>query len=123
MLATRRSLDWRHDYGRRARATTRRIPGILVVGLLVVIAAIAAALGFQLLVPSSSSAAGDCFAFRAVRWIDGKQTTITGVVLGQPGYPQAAAGLVAADDMVNRIAGQGAAPNPPQPPRHQEPSP
>jgi D-alanyl-D-alanine carboxypeptidase len=40
-----------------ARTTTRRIPRILVAGLLVVIAAIAAALGYQLLPSSSSTAA------------------------------------------------------------------
>jgi zinc D-Ala-D-Ala carboxypeptidase len=39
-----------------ARATTRRIPRILVAGLLVVIAAIAAVLGYQLLASSSSTA-------------------------------------------------------------------
>jgi zinc D-Ala-D-Ala carboxypeptidase len=39
-----------------ARTTTRRIPRILVAGLLVVIAAIAAALGDQLLASSSSTA-------------------------------------------------------------------
>ena len=33
-----------------------------------------------------------------------KQTTITGVVLGQPGDSQVAAGLAAADAMVDRIA-------------------
>ena len=50
-------------------------------------------------------AAGGCFAFRAIRWIDGKGTTITGVVLGQPGDNQIAAGLAAAATMVDRIAG------------------
>jgi zinc D-Ala-D-Ala carboxypeptidase len=39
-----------------ARATTRRIPRIFVAGLLVVIAAIAAVLGYQLLASSSSTA-------------------------------------------------------------------
>src|SRR5207244_7041170 len=53
----------------------------------------------------SDDAAGGCFAFRAIRWIDGKPTTITGVVLGQPGHNQIAAGLAAADAMVDRIAG------------------
>ena len=46
---------------------------------------------------------GDCFAFRAVRWTDGKWTTITRVVLGQPGQDQIAAGLAAAEAMVDRI--------------------
>jgi D-alanyl-D-alanine carboxypeptidase (penicillin-binding protein 5/6) len=61
--------------------------------------------GFVGVKTGSDDAAGGCFAFRAVRWIDGKRTTITGVVLGQPGHDQIAAGLTAADAMVNRIAG------------------
>ena len=43
-------------YSEPARTTTRRIPRILVAGLLVVIAAIAAALGYPLLASSSSRA-------------------------------------------------------------------
>src|SRR6266487_3329999 len=43
-------------YREPARTTTRRIPRILVAGLLVVIAAIAAALGYQSLASSSSTA-------------------------------------------------------------------
>ena len=43
--------------GAPARTTTRRIPRILVAGLLVVIAAIAGALGYQSLASSSSTAA------------------------------------------------------------------
>jgi D-alanyl-D-alanine carboxypeptidase (penicillin-binding protein 5/6) len=69
--------------------------------------------GFVGVKTGSDSAAGGCFAFRAIGWIDGKRTTITGVVLGQPGYAQA--GLAAADAMVNRIAGPGAVPDSPQP--------
>jgi D-alanyl-D-alanine carboxypeptidase (penicillin-binding protein 5/6) len=61
--------------------------------------------GFVGVKTGSDAAAGGCFAFRAVRWIDGKRTTITGVVLGQPGHDQIAAGLAAAYAMVNRIAG------------------
>jgi len=61
--------------------------------------------GFVGVKTGSDDAAGGCFAFRAVRWIGGKQTTITGVVLGQPGHDQIAAGLMAADAMVDRIAG------------------
>jgi D-alanyl-D-alanine carboxypeptidase (penicillin-binding protein 5/6) len=61
--------------------------------------------GFVGVKTGSTDAAGGCFAFRAIRWIDGKRTTITGVVLGQPGHDQIAAGLAAADAMVNRIAG------------------
>ncbi|MBS2538772.1 D-alanyl-D-alanine carboxypeptidase [Catenulispora sp. NF23] len=60
--------------------------------------------GFVGVKTGSDNAAGGCFAFRAVRTIDGRQTTITGVVLGQPGEDQIGAGLRAADGMVNRIA-------------------
>ena len=45
--------------------------------------------GFVGVKTGSTAAAGGCFAFRAIRWIDGKRTTITGVVLGQPGHDQA----------------------------------
>jgi hypothetical protein len=62
--------------------------------------------GFVGVKTGSTDAAGGCFAFRAIRRIDGKRTTITGVVLGQPGDNQIAAGLAAADAMVDRIAGQ-----------------
>jgi len=61
--------------------------------------------GFVGVKTGSTAAAGGCFAFRAIRGIDGKRTTITGVVLGQPGDNQIAAGLAAADAMVDRIAG------------------
>jgi D-alanyl-D-alanine carboxypeptidase len=44
-------------YREPARTTTRRIPGILVAALLVVIAAIAGASGYQVLASSSSTAA------------------------------------------------------------------
>ena len=71
--------------------------------------------GFVGVKTGSDDAAGGCFAFQAIRWIDGKRTTITGVVLGQPGHDQIAAGLAAADAMVDRIAGQPAMPDPQQP--------
>jgi serine-type D-Ala-D-Ala carboxypeptidase (penicillin-binding protein 5/6) len=61
--------------------------------------------GFVGVKTGSDDAAGGCFAFRAVRWIDGKRTTITGVVLGQPGRDRIASGLAAAAAMVDRIAG------------------
>ena len=64
--------------------------------------------GFVGVKTGSDDAAGGCFAFRAIRWIDGRRTTITGVVLGQPGRDQIAAGLAAADAMVDRIAGHPA---------------
>ena len=52
----------------------------------------------------SDRAAGGCFAFQAIRWIEGARTTITGVVLGQPGRDRIEAGLAAGDAMVDRIA-------------------
>jgi serine-type D-Ala-D-Ala carboxypeptidase (penicillin-binding protein 5/6) len=67
--------------------------------------------GFVGVKTGSDDAAGGCFAFRAIRSIDGKRTTITGVVLGQPGHNQIAAGLAAADAMVDRIAGGRATPD------------
>jgi serine-type D-Ala-D-Ala carboxypeptidase (penicillin-binding protein 5/6) len=62
--------------------------------------------GFVGVKTGSDEAAGGCFAFRAVRWIDGRRTTITGVVLGQPGRDRIAAGLSAAVVMVDRITGR-----------------
>jgi D-alanyl-D-alanine carboxypeptidase (penicillin-binding protein 5/6) len=70
--------------------------------------------GFVGVKTGSDAAAGGCFAFRAIRWIDGKRTAITGVVLGQPGDDQVGAGLAAAAAMVDRIAGQRALPDSPQ---------
>ncbi len=67
--------------------------------------------GFVGVKTGSTAAAGGCFAFRAIRWNDGKQTTITGVVLGQPGHDQIAAGLAAAGAMVDRIAGHRGVPD------------
>jgi serine-type D-Ala-D-Ala carboxypeptidase (penicillin-binding protein 5/6) len=64
--------------------------------------------GFVGVKTGSDDAAGGCFAFRAIRWIHGNRTTITGVVLGQPGHDRIAAGLAAADAMVDRIAGHHA---------------
>jgi D-alanyl-D-alanine carboxypeptidase (penicillin-binding protein 5/6) len=61
--------------------------------------------GFVGVKTGSTAAAGGCFAFRAVRRIDGERMTITGVVLGQPGDDRAAAGLAAAAAMVDRITG------------------
>src|SRR5207247_621745 len=56
----------------------------------------------------SDKAAGGCFAFRAIRLVHGKRTTITGAVLGQPGYDLIDAGLAAAEAMVDRITGNRA---------------
>src|SRR5207249_1848024 len=71
--------------------------------------------GFVGVKTGSDEAAGGCFAFRAIRWIDGKRTTITGVVLGQPGQDRVAAGLAAAAAMVDRIGGHRATPDLGQP--------
>jgi serine-type D-Ala-D-Ala carboxypeptidase (penicillin-binding protein 5/6) len=71
--------------------------------------------GFVGVKTGSDRAAGSCFAFRAIRSIRGKRTTITGVVLGQPGYDPVGAGLVAAAAMVDRISGQRTTPGLQQP--------
>ena len=68
--------------------------------------------GFVGVKTGNTNAAGGCFAFRTIRWIDGKRTTVTGVVLGQPGL---AAAFAVADAMVDRITGRRAAPVPQQP--------
>jgi D-alanyl-D-alanine carboxypeptidase len=52
-------------YSEPARTTTRRIPRILVAGLLVAIAAIGATLGYQLLPSSSSTAASPTDVLRS----------------------------------------------------------
>jgi D-alanyl-D-alanine carboxypeptidase (penicillin-binding protein 5/6) len=78
--------------------------------------------GFVGVKTGSDDAAGGCFAFRAIRWIGGKRTTITGVVLGQPGQNQIAAGLAAAAAMVDRITGRRARqPTLPPPPPAEKP--
>jgi serine-type D-Ala-D-Ala carboxypeptidase (penicillin-binding protein 5/6) len=59
--------------------------------------------GFVGVKTGSDKAAGGCFAFRALRRTDGRRTTITGVVLGQPGDDRIAAGLAAAATIVDRI--------------------
>jgi serine-type D-Ala-D-Ala carboxypeptidase (penicillin-binding protein 5/6) len=71
--------------------------------------------GFVGVKTGSTDAAGGCFAFRVIRSINGKRTTITGVVLGQPGDDQVAAGLAAAEAMVNGITGGRAVSELPQP--------
>jgi D-alanyl-D-alanine carboxypeptidase (penicillin-binding protein 5/6) len=68
--------------------------------------------GFVGIKTGSTAAAGGCFAFRAIRSIDRKRTTITGVVLGQPGHDRIGAGLAAADAMVSGIAGHRPIPDP-----------
>ena len=64
--------------------------------------------GFVGVKTGSTDAAGGCFAFRAVRRVDGRRTAITGVVLGQPGDDKIAAGLAAAAAMVDRISRRAA---------------
>jgi serine-type D-Ala-D-Ala carboxypeptidase (penicillin-binding protein 5/6) len=83
--------------------------------------------GFVGVKTGSDAAAGGCFAFRAIRWVDGRRTTITGVVLGQPGHDRIGAGLAAAELMVDGIAGGPAthglrrrAPAPGAPPRRRQ---
>jgi len=71
--------------------------------------------GFVGVKTGSDAAAGGCFAFRAIRWIAGRRTAITGVVLGQRGDDRVEAGLAAAAAMVDRIAGERSAPGPAQP--------
>jgi serine-type D-Ala-D-Ala carboxypeptidase (penicillin-binding protein 5/6) len=71
--------------------------------------------GFVGVKTGSDKAAGGCFAFRAIRLVHGKRTTITGVVLGQPGHDLIAAGLAAADAMVDHIAGDRVGPGSQQP--------
>jgi D-alanyl-D-alanine carboxypeptidase (penicillin-binding protein 5/6) len=67
--------------------------------------------GFVGVKTGSDHAAGGCFAFRAIRFVRGRRTTITGVVLGQSGRDLIDAGLTAAVAIVDRIAG------PEEPPR------
>jgi D-alanyl-D-alanine carboxypeptidase (penicillin-binding protein 5/6) len=64
--------------------------------------------GFVGVKTGSDAAAGGCFAFRAVRRVHGKRTTVTGVVLGQPGHDRIGSGLAAAAVMVDRITGRPA---------------
>ncbi len=66
--------------------------------------------GFVGVKTGSDEAAGGCFAFRAIRSVHGKRTTITGVVLGQPGDDRISAGLAAADAMVAHLAGDSRTP-------------
>jgi D-alanyl-D-alanine carboxypeptidase (penicillin-binding protein 5/6) len=76
--------------------------------------------GFVGVKTGSDAAAGGCFAFRAIRRVDGTRTTITGVVLGQPGDDRIAAGLAAAEAMVARLTGRRGLPGSPQPIREPE---
>jgi D-alanyl-D-alanine carboxypeptidase (penicillin-binding protein 5/6) len=65
--------------------------------------------GFVGIKTGSDDAAGGCFAFRAVRSVEGRRTTITGVVMGQPGDDRIGGALAAAAAMVDHITGRPAA--------------
>jgi D-alanyl-D-alanine carboxypeptidase (penicillin-binding protein 5/6) len=71
--------------------------------------------GFVGVKTGSDKAAGGCFAFRAIRVVHGRRTTITGVVLGQPGHDLIDAGLAAGDAIATSIAGDRVGPASPQP--------
>ena len=60
--------------------------------------------GFVGMKTGSDDAAGGCFMFRAYRSIDGVNTEIIGVVLGQHGHQLITAGLYAAKQLVDRLA-------------------
>src|SRR4051812_42689953 len=66
--------------------------------------------GFVGVKTGSDDAAGGCFMFLAYRSIDGFNTPILGVVLGQPGHNLINAGQYAARQLVNRIAPTAAHP-------------
>jgi D-alanyl-D-alanine carboxypeptidase (penicillin-binding protein 5/6) len=61
--------------------------------------------GFVGVKTGSDDAAGGCFAFRAVRTVDGERTTITGVVLGQHGTDLIGSALTEARRLVGEVAG------------------
>lgn len=60
--------------------------------------------GFVGMKTGSDDAAGGCFMFRSRRWVDGKTVDLIGVVLGQRGHDLIAAGLNAAQHLVDRVA-------------------
>ena len=63
--------------------------------------------GFVGVKTGSDDAAGGCFAFRAVRTINGRRTTVTGVVLGQRGPDLIGAALGQARRLVDDLADPG----------------
>jgi D-alanyl-D-alanine carboxypeptidase (penicillin-binding protein 5/6) len=67
--------------------------------------------GFVGVKTGSDDAAGGCFAFRAILRLHGKRTTITGVVMGQPGDDRIAAGLTAADAVIDHLTGRPPGPD------------
>jgi D-alanyl-D-alanine carboxypeptidase (penicillin-binding protein 5/6) len=60
--------------------------------------------GFVGMKTGSDDAAGGCFMFRAYRSVNGVNTEIIGVVLGQHGHNLITAGLYAAKQLVDRVA-------------------
>jgi D-alanyl-D-alanine carboxypeptidase (penicillin-binding protein 5/6) len=62
--------------------------------------------GFVGVKTGSDQAAGGCFMFEAVRRIGGHQRRVLGVVLGQTGGPLIAAGLSAAQSLVDGVMGE-----------------
>ena len=66
--------------------------------------------GFVGMKTGSDDDAGGCFMFRAYRSIDGVNTPIIGVVLGQHGHHLITAGLYAAKQLVDRLAPHAAHP-------------
>ena len=66
--------------------------------------------GFVGIKTGSDDAAGGCFMFHAYRSINGINTSIIGVVLGQHGHHLIIAGLYAAKQLVDRVAPTAAHP-------------
>lgn len=60
--------------------------------------------GFVGMKTGSDDAAGGCFMFRSYRSVQGFNTELIGVVLGQPGHNLINAGLYAARQLADRIA-------------------
>jgi len=60
--------------------------------------------GFVGMKTGSDDAAGGCFMFRAYRSVNGVNTPVIGVVLGQHGHRLVTAGLYAAKQLVDRVA-------------------
>jgi zinc D-Ala-D-Ala carboxypeptidase len=101
-------------YSEPARTTTRRIPRILVAGLLVVIAAIGAALGYQSLASSSSTAASPPDVLRSEHRVPGEADgppVLRSEHRGAPGEADSAVpdGTTVFDDEVPGVANLDAA--------------
>lgn len=59
--------------------------------------------GFVGVKTGSHDAAGGCFAFRAIREVDGRRTVVTGVVLGQRGSDLIGSALAAAQRLADQL--------------------